>query len=203
MAGILFVISAPSGTGKTTIAKAVQARMDGLEWSVSFTTRPPRQNELDGREYHFVESETFDQMVAAGDFLENAFVFGNRYGTGMRQTLDRLASGDDLLVEIDVQGAAQIRASEVEAVLVMILPPDFATLEGRLIGRDSETTEQQRGRLAMARVEAEAYDTFDYVVMNRDVESAVAEVASIVTAERRRVRRCRDEAEAVLESFPK
>lgn len=203
MAGILFVISAPSGTGKTTIAKAVQARMDGLEWSVSFTTRPPRQNELDGREYHFVESETFEQMVAAGDFLENAFVFGNRYGTGMRQTLDRLASGDDLLVEIDVQGAAQIRASEVEAVLVMILPPDFATLEGRLIGRDSETTEQQRGRLAMARVEAEAYDTFDYVVMNRDVESAVAEVASIVTAERRRVRRCRDEAEAVLESFPK
>jgi len=203
VAGILFVISAPSGTGKTTIAKAVQARMDGLEWSVSFTTRPPRQNELDGREYHFVESETFDQMVAAGDFLENAFVFGNRYGTGMRQTLDRLASGDDLLVEIDVQGAAQIRASEVEAVLVMILPPDFATLEGRLIGRDSETTEQQRGRLAMARVEAEAYDTFDYVVMNRDVESAVAEVASIVTAERRRVRRCRDEAEAVLESFPK
>jgi len=203
VAGILFVISAPSGTGKTTIAKAVQARMDGLEWSVSFTTRPPRQNELDGREYHFVESETFEQMVAAGDFLENAFVFGNRYGTGMRQTLDRLASGDDLLVEIDVQGAAQIRASEVEAVLVMILPPDFATLEGRLIGRDSETTEQQRGRLAMARVEAEAYDTFDYVVMNRDVESAVAEVASIVTAERRRVRRCRDEAEAVLESFPK
>ena len=203
MAGILFVISAPSGTGKTTIAKAVQALVDGLEWSVSFTTRPPRQNELDGREYHFVENEPFEQMVAAGDFLENAFVFGNRYGTGMRQTLDRLASGDDLLVEIDVQGAAQIRASEVEAVLVMILPPDFATLEGRLIGRDSETTEQQRGRLAMARVEAEAYHTFDYVVMNRDVESAVAEVTSIVTAERRRVKRCRNEAEAVLESFPK
>lgn len=203
MAGILFVISAPSGTGKTTIAKAVQALIDGLEWSVSFTTRPPRQNEQDGREYHFVEKETFEQMVAADEFLENASVFGNRYGTGMGQTLDRLASGDDLLVEIDVQGAAQIRVSEVEAVLVMILPPDFATLEGRLIGRDSETTEQQRGRLAMARVEAEAYDTFDYVVMNRDVESAVAEVASIVTAERRRVKRCRKEAEAVLESFPK
>lgn len=203
MAGILFVISAPSGTGKTTIAKAVQARMAGLEWSVSFTTRTPRQTEQDGREYHFVDTGRFEEMVEADEFLENALVFGNRYGTGRAQTRERLAAGDDLLVEIDVQGAAQIRESEVEAVLVMILPPDFATLEGRLIGRDSETTEQQRGRLAMARIEAEAYDKFDYVVMNRDVESAVDEVASIVTAERRRMTRCRGEAEAVLESFPK
>ena len=199
---MLFVVSAPSGTGKTTVVRRLQGELGGLEWSVSYTTRKPRENEVDGREYHFVDGDRFAEMVEQGAFLEHAEVFGNRYGTGREETQRRLAAGDELLVEIDVQGAAQIRDSGVPAVLVMILPPDFATLEGRLIGRASETVEQQQGRLAKARTEAEAFGHFDYVVINRDLDDAVDEMKAIVRAERRRVIRCKEEAETILKSFP-
>ena len=202
MSGILFVISAPSGTGKTTVARKVQALVGDLDWSVSYTTRSPRPGEVDGREYHFVDAAAFAAMEAEGAFLERAEVFGNRYGTGLEETRGKLGKGDDLLLEIDVQGAAQIRRGPVEAVSVMILPPDFATLEARLVGRGSEGAEQRAGRLAKARVEAAEYRHFNYVVVNADLDRAVEEVASIVRAERRKTERCGDEAQAILDGFP-
>jgi len=202
VSGILFVISAPSGTGKTTVARRLQQELDGLEWSVSFTTREPREGEVDGREYRFIDAETFSAMEAEGAFLESACVFGHCYGTGLAQTREKLGRGHDLLLEIDVQGAAQIRRGPVEAVSVMILPPDFATLEARLTGRGSEAADQRAGRLAQARVEAEEYRHFNYMVVNTELERAVEQVASIVRAERCRVERCADVAQSILDDFP-
>ena len=202
MSGILFVISAPSGTGKTTVARRVQQEIRGLDWSVSFTTRQPRDGEVDGREYRFIDPATFSAMQAAGAFLESADVFGRRYGTGLAQTREKLALGRDLLLEIDVQGAAQVRRGPVEAVSVMILPPDFATLEARLTGRGSEAAEQRAGRLARARIEAEEYRHFNYMVVNAELDDAVEQIASIVRAERCRVERCADAAESILKDFP-
>lgn len=202
MSGILFVISAPSGTGKTTVVRRLQAAVGGLEWSVSYTTRSPRSGEVDGREYRFVDRATFATMEAAGALLESAEVFGNRYGTSLAQTKDKLAQGRDLLLEIDVQGAALIRGGPIEAVSVMILPPDFATLEARLEGRGTEAAEQRARRLATARVEAQEYRHFDYMVVNTDLDRAVEDLASIVRAERRRVIRCAGQAQSILEGFP-
>jgi guanylate kinase len=202
VSGILFVISAPSGTGKTTVARRVQMELGDLEWSVSFTTREPRAGEVDGREYHFIDAETFSEMESHGAFLECADVFGHRYGTGLAQTRGKLAQGRDLLLEIDVQGAAQIRSSPIEAVSVMILPPDFATLEARLTGRGSEAAEQRAGRLARARIEAEEYRHFNYMVVNAELDHAVEQVASIVRAERRCVGRCAAAAQSILDDFP-
>jgi guanylate kinase len=200
--GTLFVISAPSGTGKTTVARRVQAELGDLEWSISYTTRPPREGEEDGREYHFVGAGRFERMRGEGAFLESAEVFGHRYGTGLEQTRRLLAEGRDLLLEIDVQGAGQVRQGPVEAVSVMILPPDFATLEGRLAGRGSEGAAQRAGRLAEARAEAEEYEHFDYIVINDDLDRAVTEVTAIVRAERCRVSRRGERARAVLSTFP-
>ena len=202
MSGILFVISAPSGTGKTTVARRVQQELGDLVWSVSFTTRAPRDGEVDGREYHFIDAQAFAAMEADGAFLEHAEVFGHRYGTGLAQTREKLLQGHDLLLEIDVQGATQIRRGPIEAVSVMILPPDFATLEARLAGRGSEAAEQRAGRLAQARVEAEEYLHFNYMVVNAELDRAVEQVASIVRAERCRVERCADAAQSILNDFP-
>ena len=202
MSGILFVISAPSGTGKTTVARRVQKQLDGLDWSVSFTTRAPRDGEVDGREYRFVDREAFEAMEARDAFLECADVFGHRYGTGLAQTREKLALGRDLLLEIDVQGAAQIRNGPIEAVSVMMLPPDFATLEARLTGRGSEAAEQRANRLSKARVEAQEYRHFNYVVVNAELDLAVERVASIVRAERSRVERCSGMAQSILADFP-
>ena len=202
MAGILFVISAPSGTGKTTVARRVQRELGDLDWSVSYTTREPRPGELDGREYFFIDAERFVAMEAAGAFLESAEVFGNRYGTGLAETREKLAQGRDLLLEIDVQGAARVRRGPVEAVSVMLLPPDFATLEARLRGRGSEAAEQRANRLAQARVEAQEYRHFNYMVINDELDRAVDRVASIVRTERCRVERCVALAESILAGFP-
>jgi guanylate kinase len=133
--GILFVISAPSGTGKSTLARKVLESTPELEFSVSYTTRPRREAEVDGREYHFVDRARFDAMIGAGEFLEWAEVFGQRYGTGREPTRGALSEGRDLLLDIDVQGARQVRRSGQAAVFVFVMPPDFATLEARLRAR--------------------------------------------------------------------
>ena len=201
--GILFVISAPSGTGKTTLARRLVAELDGLSFSVSYTTRPVRAEERDGVQYHFLDSAEFERMRAAGEFLESAEVFHHLYGTGVTETRKTLDSGGgDLVLEIDVQGARQVRQGPIPAVSVMILPPDFATLEKRLQGRGSEEPEIRAGRLAQARREAMEYAEFDYLVINDELGRALAELRSIVEAERRRTGRCNPEAARILDTFP-
>ena len=200
--GILFVISAPSGTGKSTLARRLLESVPALAFSVSFTTRPRRAGEESGREYHFVDDARFDAMVAAGGFLEWARVFERKYGTGRAATEDALTGGNDLLLDIDVQGAAQVRASGLDSVSIFILPPDFETLRSRLRGRGSEDAEAAEARLHEAGREAMQYDRFDYVVLNEDLEVASNELASIVRAERARIARRRRRVHEVLSTFP-
>ncbi len=200
--GVLFVISAPSGTGKSSVTKRLLESIEGIDFSVSYTTRPCRAGERDGREYHFVDDAGFDAMVARDGFLEWAHVFGHRYGTGREATEAALDAGRDLLLDIDVQGARRVRDSGVAAVSVFLLPPDYATLQHRLRSRASDDEEQIRRRLALARQEAGEYRHYDYLVINDRLEQAVEDVRSIVTAERRRVARLQAEAERTLATFP-
>jgi guanylate kinase len=201
-AGILFVIAAPSGTGKSTVAQNVLERVAGLEFSISYTTRPPRDGEQDGKHYHFVDPEQFEQMRAEQAFLEHAEVFGNSYATGREETDNKLGLGRDLLLDIDVQGARQVRRAQIDAVSIMILPPDYATLATRLRDRASESEQQRARRLAEAREELEEFDTFDYLVVNEDLEISVTDICSIVRAERRRTRRIGGDARRILATFP-
>jgi guanylate kinase len=200
--GILFVIAAPSGAGKTTLAREVVKQLSDVEFSISYTTRKPRPGEENGRDYHFVDREHFELMVEDGAMLEWAKVFGKPYGTGLHETRRALAEGRDLLLEIDIQGASQVRRGAVASVSVMVLPPDHATLENRLIGRASEDETERARRLTEAMAEAREYENFDYVVVNDDLKQAVAAIAAIVRAERRRTSRCTAEADAILATFP-
>jgi guanylate kinase len=201
--GILFVLSAPSGTGKSSLCRRLLEQVEGLEFSVSYTTRHRRAGEENGRQYYFVEEDRFDAMVAEDAFLEWADVFGRRYGTGRASTAEILASGKDLLLDIDVQGARQVRDSAQGAVTVFLLPPDFATLESRLRSRRSEQEDEVRSRLANARREAEEYRFYDYVVVNDELERAAGDLVSIVEAERRRTPRMARAAGRILETFPR
>jgi guanylate kinase len=200
--GILFVISAPSGTGKSSVAKKLLASVDSLEFSVSYTTRPRREGETDGCEYHFVDDARFDAMVASGGFLEWAHVFGRRYGTGREATEAALRNGRDLLLDIDVQGAQKVREGGIPAVSVFLLPPDYVTLESRLRSRALDDAEQIARRLALARQEAAEYPHYDYLVINDRLERTVDDLRCVVLAEKRRVARLRSEADRILSTFP-
>lgn len=200
--GTLFVISAPSGTGKSTLARGVLESVPGLAFSVSYTTRPRRAGEESGREYEFVDDARFDAMVEAGGFLEWARVFTHKYGTGRAATEASLDAGKSLLLDIDVQGARQVRASGLDAVFVFILPPDFSVLKERLARRGSEDEQTLGVRLGEARREAMEYDRFDYVVVNADLPAATSELASIVRAESARTARRRNRVNKILSTFP-
>jgi guanylate kinase len=184
--GILFVLSAPSGAGKTSISRELLARQTGLRQSVSFTTRPMRSGEQEGVDYHFVTSTQFEQMVAEGAFAEWAEVHGNRYGTA-RATLQRAAEeGRDVLLDIDVQGAAQLRSSGLAGVFIFILPPAMAELRQRLAGRNTDSAEIIERRMQNAVNEIREAVHFDYIVVNDDLARAVATVEAIMIAEKAR-----------------
>ena len=200
--GILFVISAPSGAGKTTVVRRLVRTAPGLEFSVSYTTRPPREAEQGGRDYHFLDRTEFEAMVAAGRFLEWAEVHGQLYGTGLEVTRDALAGGADLVLDIDVQGASQVRAGDVASVSTMLLPPDFETLRDRLLGRASEPETERVRRLEQARKEAQDYAKFDYVVVNDDLDRAVEGLVAIVRAERLRAARRAEQVDRIISTFP-
>jgi len=201
--GSLFVVSAPSGTGKTTLVETLIPRVPGLEMSRSYTSRPPRPGERDGVEYHFVSRERFDSMRAAGEFLEWADVFGHLYGTRAVDTRRHLDAGRDLVLVIDVQGASQIRRLDGSAVGIFVLPPSPAVLEERLRRRSRNhlTEEELRRRLAVARREVERMGTYDYVVVNDEIEDCVERLRCIVMAERTSWRVAGPAGEAIARAF--
>jgi guanylate kinase len=199
--GLLFVVSAPSGTGKTTIVERLVQVVPGLVKSRSYTCRPSRPGELDGVDYNFVSRSRFEAMVGEDGFLEWADVFGHLYGTGRGDTEACLASGADVVLVIDVQGARQVRERQRDAVGIFVLPPSLAVLETRLRGRCQDAEPVIARRLMTARLEVSAVDAYDYVVVNDDLERCVAEIGAIVTAERARLVRRRDAVEAIVKTF--
>lgn len=178
--GRLFVIAAPSGTGKTTLVKALMAREPKLAFSISHTTRPRRPNEIDGRDYHFVDRPTFERMIQDGEFLEHASVFDNLYGTGRQQVERALTAGGELLLEIDWQGAQQLRSRLPEAIDVFILPPSRAALEQRLRARASDDAAVIARRLRDSVTELSHWREFRYVIVNDDLATALEELTRIV-----------------------
>lgn len=178
--GQLFVIAAPSGAGKTSLVRALMERHRNLGFSVSFTTRPRRPTEVDGRDYHFIGRDRFDSMASSGEFIEHANVFGNGYGTGGAQVEQALAAGQDLILEIDWQGARQVRERLPEAIDIFILPPSRAALEQRLKGRGTDSPAVIARRLSESVAEMLHWAEFRYVVVNDDFHRALAELESIV-----------------------
>ena len=183
--GILFIVSSPSGAGKSTISRKLLASDAGLEMSVSATTRPPRPGEVDGQDYHFVVVEQFRQMVAENDCLEWAHVFGNRYGTPRAPVEKALSEGRDVLFDIDWQGAQQLyQQAGGDVVRVFIFPPSLDELERRLRARGTDSEEVIAGRMARATAEISHWDGYDYVLVNDDVEQCFQNVKTILEAER-------------------
>ena len=178
--GRLFVIAAPSGAGKTSLVRALMEREPGLRFSISYTTRKQRPNEIHGRDYFFVSREEFDRMVAAGEFLEHATVFDNSYGTSRRQVEASLEAGQDLILEIDWQGAQQIRRALPECHSIFILPPSRAELERRLRGRGTDSEDVIQRRLRDAAGDMGHWREFDFVVVNDDFEMALAGLQAVI-----------------------
>ncbi|HTN15488.1 MAG TPA: guanylate kinase [Devosia sp.] len=183
--GLMFILSSPSGAGKTTIARKILAQVAGISMSVSVTTRPMRPGEVDGKDYIFVDRPTFDRMVEEEEFLEWAEVFGNCYGTPKAQIKAGLRAGQDFLFDIDWQGTQQLyQRMEVDVVRVFLLPPSIEELEDRLRSRGTDPEEVIQGRMARARSEISHWDGYDYVVINEDVDTCFQKVCGILEAER-------------------
>ncbi|MEX2496061.1 MAG: guanylate kinase [Woeseia sp.] len=176
----LFVIAAPSGAGKTTLVRALIERNPHLSFSVSYTTRKQRSTEAHGHDYFFVTAEEFEQLARAGELLESAQVFGNRYGTGRAQVESLLAQGRDVILEIDWQGARQVRSSKPDAESVFILPPSCAELEHRLRGRRTDSEEVITRRLSDAIGDMSHWEEFDYAIINDDLRDSVLELEAII-----------------------
>ena len=186
--GLLFVVSAPSGAGKTSLCRAVTGSVENLTHSVSYTTRKPRPGEIDGRDYFFVGHERFQEMLQAGDFAEWAEVHSNLYGTSRRVLENMVSKGLDIILDIDTQGAKQIRTKFETAVFIFILPPSLDILEERLRNRKSDHEDEIRKRMRRSREEIRDYGMYDYIIVNRDFDRAITELRSIVVAERCRTR---------------
>lgn len=186
MIGTLYIISAPSGAGKTSLVKALLERVGGITVSVSHTTRAPRPGEQDGVDYHFTDRERFEALVTAGEFVEHARVFDNYYGTCRATLVERLEAGEDVILEIDWQGARQVFEAFPQAVKVFILPPSREALFQRLQGRGQDSGETIRRRMADAVSEMRHYDEYHYLVFNNDFEAALAELEALFRAQRLR-----------------
>jgi guanylate kinase len=200
-AGLLFVVSAPSATGKTTVVEQLVQVLPGLRMSRSYTSRAARPGEENGVDYNFISRDEFEAMIARDAFLEWADVFGHYYGTGRDETRARLTAGEDLVLVIDVQGARQVRERLPQTVAIFMLPPSFAVLEQRLRKRSKDPEAAMNRRLDTARREVDAVDAYDYVVVNDLLERCVGELAGIVVAERARLARRRAEIQPIIETF--
>ena len=197
----VFIISAPSGSGKSTLVSGLMSSVPGLTFSISYTTRPPRGNEKSGESYHFISRDEFEDRIDRGEFLEYASVFGNYYGTNRSSLEDAKARGLDLVLDIDVQGAAQLKVQIPEAVSIFVLAPSRLILEERLRARSEDTDEVIRRRLADAAREIRNYSAYDYVLINSEVEPSVRTLAAIVKAERARRARMEDRIRPILATF--
>lgn len=187
--GILFIISAPSGTGKTTLCKQIATLVPGIWHSVSYTTRKPRLGETDGREYFFIEEKAFQDMIARNEFMEYAHVYGNWYGTPRKALMDKMEQGIDVLLEIDVQGALQIKKKFEDGVYIFILPPSMETLRQRLQSRASDSPEEILRRLQKVKEEVWSFREYYYIVRNDDLTQSLSELQSIFFAERLKTKR--------------
>lgn len=186
MTGTLYIVSAPSGAGKTSLVDALVRSLHDLKVSVSHTTRPQRPGEIDGTHYHFVDTATFERMVQAGEFLEYARVFDNLYGTSRAQVLDNLAAGVDIILEIDWQGGRQVREAVPDCVSIFILPPSRGELERRLRGRNQDSNGVIAKRMQEAVKEMSHFREYDYVLVNDTFDDALADLKAIVRARRLR-----------------
>ena len=196
--GLLIVISAPSGTGKSTLCHMLLKAFPDMEFSVSYTTRKPRSGEINGKDYFFVDRETFEKMIEEGDFLEWAEVYGNLYGTSKSQVTKALEAGKDILLDIDTQGALQVKKNFPEAVLIFILPPSLIELERRLRSRGTDNEETIEKRLRIAKGEIEKAFHYDYLVVNDVLEVAFEKLRSIITAEKCRTERLKSQLEKIV-----
>jgi len=199
--GQLFVVSAPSGTGKTTVVERLVQHVSDLALSRSYTSRTARTGETDGVDYNFVTRSRFEEMVAAEEFLEWADVFGNLYGTCATDTEQFLAKGKDLVLVIDVQGARQVRQRYRATVGVFVMPPSYAVLEQRLRGRSKDSEEAMQRRLTTARNEVAAFAEYDYVIVNDELDACVDRLRAIVLAERAKLDAVQPEAQRIVETF--
>jgi guanylate kinase len=199
---LLLILLSPSGGGKSSLAARLLQRRPGMVFSVSHTTRPPRDSERDGRDYWFVSEERFRARIEAGDFLEWAEVHGNLYGTAFDEVRGRAPGIEAVLLDIDVQGAEQVARAVPGCVIVFLLPPDYETLRRRLVARGSDSPESIERRLSAACREVGRIDLARYVVINRDLETAASELDAIVTAELHRAERMRPAVERALAGFP-
>ena len=199
--GLLFIVSAPSGAGKTTLVERLVERTPQLCMSRSFTSRATRTGESDGVDYNFVTRDRFEAMIAAGEFLEWADVFGNLYGTSARDTERLRDDGHDVVLVIDVQGARQLRRLGLEAISIFVMPPSAAVLAERLRGRSKDSEEAIARRLAVAKEEVAAFAEYDFIVVNEELGPAVERIHSIVIAERARLHRMHPVAESIVRTF--
>jgi len=199
--GNVFVVSAPSGAGKSTLVQRLVRSVPDLVFSISFTTRQPRPGEVDGRDYFYIDDARFDTMVAEGGFVEWVQVYGHRYGTGRDWLHGVLATGRDVLLDIETTGALNLRRAIPEACMIFILPPSAASLEQRLRSRGKDSDQQIRIRLDYARHELELYPAYDYLVMNDDLEPAYRQFESIILATRAGRKRMTQAAQRILQGF--
>jgi guanylate kinase len=199
--GLLFIVSAPSGTGKTTLVERLVQVLPNLRMSRSYTSRQARAGERDGVDYNFISRDQFENLIAGDAFLEWADLFGNLYGTVLADVQAMLEEGQDVVLVIDVNGARQVKKRGVDHTAIFVMPPSFQALEQRLRGRSKDTEEQMQRRLSTARAEASSYDDYDYVVVNDDLEPTVVRLQEIIAAERSRTHRMKRVAEGILKTF--
>jgi guanylate kinase len=199
--GLLFIVSAPSGAGKTTLVERLVEQLPNLKMSRSYTSRLARDGEADGVDYNFVSRERFEEMIATGDFLEWADVVGNLYGTCANDTERLLEEGFDVVLVIDVQGARKVRAAGLDTTTVFVMPPSFGELEHRLRSRSKDSEEAIQRRLEVARAEVAAFADYDFVVVNDELTAAVDRLRSIVVAERATLQRMWGAVETIVRTF--
>jgi guanylate kinase len=199
--GLLFIVSAPSGTGKTTLVERLVQVLPNLRMSRSYTSRPARPGERNGLDYNFLSRDAFEQRIQDHDFLEWADVFGNYYGTAASDVERLVLGGQDVVLVIDVQGARQVKGRGIDHTAIFVMPPSFQVLEQRLRGRSKDSEEQMQRRLDTARSEASSYVDYDYVVVNDELEATVVRLQEIIAAERSRTHRMKPVVETIIETF--